>query len=99
MKKNLFFISLFILFSSLLKGQNYDSLKTLFINKNYTPQFQQTNQDSQTNNVVNPNVICGGIDKRVFSSSNPQSDVHISIDKTNTNNIIASANTFTTNYN
>lgn len=99
MKKYLFFVSSFILLSILLKAQNYDSVKTLSINKNYTPQFQQTKQDSQTNYIVNPDIICGGTDKHILSSSNPQSEVHISIDKTNPNNILASANTFTTNYN
>jgi hypothetical protein len=98
MKKNLFFISLFVVFSIVLKAQNFDTVKTLFINKSFTPKLQQT-KDSQTNNQVNPNVVCGGTDKRVLPSSNPQSEVHISIDKTNTNNILASANTFTTNYN
>ncbi len=95
MKKNLFFISFFILLSGLLKAQNYDSIKTLIINKNY----KQTKQDSQVNNLITPNVFCGGNDVRVLPSANPQSEVHISIDKTNTNNILASANTFTTTYN
>lgn len=77
MKKYLFFVSFFILLSILLKAQNFDTIKTLFINKNYTPQFQQTKQDSLTNNIMSPNVICGGTDKRVLPSSNPQSEVHI----------------------
>ena len=99
MKKNLLFFCFFIFFSTLLKAQNYDTLKTLFINKSYSPQIQQTKQDSQINNLINPNVFCGGTDKRVLTSTNPQSEVHISIDKTNTNNILTSANTFTTTYN
>ena len=35
-----------------------------------------------------------GTDVRILPSANPQSEVHISIDKTNPNNVIASANTY-----
>lgn len=45
-----------------------------------------------------PSLINDGSDIRIFPSANPQSEVHLSIDQTNPNNIIASANTYTTTY-
>lgn len=104
MKKNYFVLAFFILSTLIVKAQNFDTIKTLMINKSYHPSFQVSQQDSSTQNnaLTSPSpdgVICGGVDMRVLSSSNPQSEVHISIDKTNPNNILASANTFTTNYN
>jgi len=104
MKTNIFCLSFLLLFSIVLKAQNYDSLKTLFIHKNVSP--QQTQQDSQKStpavtksNILAPSVFCGGVDMHVLPSSNPQSEVHISVDKTAPKNVLASANTYTTNYN
>ncbi len=45
------------------------------------------------------NFVTDGIDVRVFPSANAQSEVHISVNKTNPNNLVASCNTYIGNYN
>lgn len=43
--------------------------------------------------------VSDGVDVRVFPSANVQAEVHISINKTNPNNLVASCNTYIGNYN
>jgi hypothetical protein len=53
-----------------------------------------TKANPQTTNIVND-----GVDVRVFPSANVQAEVHISINKTNPNNLVASCNTYIGTYN
>lgn len=70
--------------------------KTNFI---FNPDIQTTPNIPASPNGVN--AITDGQDVRIFPSANVQAEVHISINKLNPNNLVASANTYlpTTTYN
>ena len=50
-------------------------------------------------NPQTPNFVTDGIGVRVFPSANVQAEVHISVNPTNPNNLVASCNTYYGNYN
>ncbi|MEO6837640.1 MAG: hypothetical protein ABI185_04590 [Ginsengibacter sp.] len=57
---------------------------------------------TKPNTSTNPNgvyTITDGQDVRVFPSANVQAEVHISVNKLNPNNLVASANTYLGTYN
>lgn len=96
------------LFSTPAFAQQSD-LKTSPVKRNITSaelsRFIQSYHPTVKTKGNSPNVINGiarvidGTDVRVFPSANPQSEVHISIDENNPNNLVASCNTFAGNYN
>lgn len=74
---------------SLLSWQTKRDKKNLVVS-NFTPKF---NSSIKTKANASTSSITDAQDVRVFPSPNVQSEVHISINKTNPNNLVASANT------
>jgi len=75
---------------SLLTWQTKRDNKTQQNVANFTPKFKPS---ITTNASISTSSITDSRDVRVFPSPNIQSEVHISVNKTNPNNLIASANT------
>lgn len=66
----------------------------------YTGNINQgfNNTRITTGNSTSSPGVCDGPDQRIFPTNNPQSEVHISIDKNNPLNIVVSANTYKNDY-
>ena len=86
------FTFLFMLFLSLHSFAQFDSNKTFIrLDSGVTaPIGKDTNSGVRTQLVTS----CDGNDVRIFPSTNPQSEIHLSISKVNGNVILLSSNTF-----
>jgi len=65
------------------------------VNKSFNKSIKTT---AVKPSAVTPSVVTDNNDIRIFPSSNVQAEVHISINRSNPNIILASANTYTTTY-